>query len=603
MSKKLLAAGMLPWAAFAHAESTTSSVDDTMVVTASRFEQSTQSLTAQVEIVTRQDIDRMQAKTLTDVFRRMTGIQVSQYGGRGQLATLMVRGANSDQVLVLIDGIRFTRAVKGTVDFSQLPLTFVERIEYVRGARASVYGSEAIGGVINIITRANNDTDRATRLTAGVGSRDYVEASGSSGFKVGENGQLNVALGYESDDGYNVHPIQGLNDDDKHGFETKNGLIGYVSKLNQDWTVFANARAFENVYQYDGSWNTTYSYKESTVENYSFAGGVNYESELLSSQIQVSWQDQSDYDYEKKDGKGSTQPEDLEQLNLQWNNQYELSEVVTIGGGADYRKETFIVNASNSDYDRDNLAFYGIALVDFENVFGELGARLDDNEQFGSETTYNFGAGFRLTEELVLKMSYGTAFKAPNLYQLYSSIGNAKLKPESAKSAELSLNGAVQGIYWSVTGYNTKIDDLIEYDFSTFTYHNLDGESTLKGVELTAEFDTGFLSHQLSADFKDPKDEEGNLLPYRAKKSYKYNAIAYFDEFDLSLGYQYIGKRENSGTKLGSYSLLDASVNYFATESVTLNARVDNLLDKEYEMVIGYPAPERTFYVSMDYRF
>ncbi|MEI8608622.1 TonB-dependent vitamin B12 receptor [Enterovibrio sp. Hal110] len=603
MSHKYWVAGMLPMAVFAHAETTTPSIDDTMVVTASRFEQSTQSLTAQVEIVTRQDIDLMQAKSLTDVFRRMTGIQVSQYGGRGQLATLMVRGANSDQVLVLIDGIRFTRAVKGTVDFSQLPLTFVERIEYVRGARASVYGSEAIGGVINIITRANNDTDRATRLTAGVGSRDYVEASGSSGFKVGEHGQLNVALGYESDDGYNVHPIQGLNDGDKHGFETKNGLIGYVSKLNQDWTVFANARAFENVYQYDGSWNTTYSYKESTVENYSFAGGANYESELLSSQIQVSWQDQSDYDYEKKDGKGSTQPEDLEQLNLQWNNQYELSEVVTIGGGADYRKETFIVNASNSDYDRDNLAFYGVALADFENVFGEVGARIDDNEQFGTETTYNFGAGFRLTEELVLKMSYGTAFKAPNLYQLYSSIGNAKLKPESAKSAELSLNGVVQGIYWSVTGYNTKIDDLIEYDFNTYTYHNLDGESTLKGVELTAEFDTGFLSHQLSADFKDPKDEEGNLLPYRAKKSYKYNAIAYFDEFDVSLGYQYIGKRENSGTELSSYSLLDTSVNYFATENVTVNARVDNLLDKDYEMVIGYPAPERTFYVSMDYRF
>ncbi|WP_327790339.1 TonB-dependent receptor plug domain-containing protein, partial [Vibrio anguillarum] len=146
------------------------SADETMVVTANRFEQSTESVIAQVEVVTRQDIARIQAKSLTDVFKRLTGIQVTQNGGRGQQASIFVRGANSDQVLVLIDGIRFARAAKGGVDFSQLPIAFVDRVEYVRGARAAMYGSEAIGGVINIITVVSSDNEE-TVVSAGLGSR------------------------------------------------------------------------------------------------------------------------------------------------------------------------------------------------------------------------------------------------------------------------------------------------------------------------------------------------------------------------------------------------------------------------------------------------
>ncbi|MDF5262253.1 TonB-dependent receptor plug domain-containing protein, partial [Vibrio parahaemolyticus] len=175
------------------------STDETIVVTANRFEQAESRTLADVEVVTRQDIDRIQAKTLPDVLRRLTGIQVSQNGGRGQLASLFVRGTSSDQVLVLVDGVRFARAAKGAVDFNQIPLTYVQRIEYVRGARASLYGSEAIGGVINIITIARAD-EEGTKLSAGLGSLDYQELSVASGIKVTESGQLNIALGSESDD-------------------------------------------------------------------------------------------------------------------------------------------------------------------------------------------------------------------------------------------------------------------------------------------------------------------------------------------------------------------------------------------------------------------
>ena len=179
------------------------SADETMVVTANRFEQSAASTLADVEVVTRQDFKRIQAKTIPDVLRRLTGIQITQNGGRGQLASIFVRGTSSDQVLVLVDGVRFARAAKGAVDFNQIPLSYVQRIEYVRGARASLYGSEAIGGVINIITIARA-TEESTTLSAGLGSLDYQELSLTSGVATSENGQLNLAVSHESDEGYNV---------------------------------------------------------------------------------------------------------------------------------------------------------------------------------------------------------------------------------------------------------------------------------------------------------------------------------------------------------------------------------------------------------------
>lgn len=140
---------------------------ETVVVTANRFEQKASSTLADVEIITRQDIEQTQAKTLPELLRRLTGVQITQNGGRGQLASLFVRGTSSDQVLVLVDGIRFARAAKGAVDFNQIPLTYVDRIEYVRGARASLYGSEAIGGVINIITKARSQ-QQGTTVSAGL---------------------------------------------------------------------------------------------------------------------------------------------------------------------------------------------------------------------------------------------------------------------------------------------------------------------------------------------------------------------------------------------------------------------------------------------------
>ncbi len=214
--------------------------------------------------------------------------------------------------------------------------------------------------------------------------------------------------------------------------------------------------------------------------------------------------------------------------------------------------------------------------------------------------------------EFGVKASFGTAFKAPNLYQQYDpTYGEKDLKPEESDAWELAFSGDVQGVFWSVTGYDYKITNLIDYHPTTYKYLNVDGETHIQGVELVAEFDTGIVQHQLSADYKDAEDDKGHQLQRRAKEMYKWNALVSFDKVDWSVSYQYVGKRPDvdystwpsQDITLSSYSLVDTAVTYYPNESTSISARIDNLFDEEYEMAKGYPAAERAYYLNVGYEF
>lgn len=603
MNQSILAvtvASLLSYTSYSYAQSNTA--DETVVVTANRFEQSQASALSNVEIITRQDIEQTQAKTLPDILRRLTGIQLSQNGGRGQLASIYVRGTNSDQVLVLVDGIRFARAAKGSVDFNQIPLTYVDRIEYIRGARASLYGSEAIGGVINIITVARSQQEE-TKLSAGLGSLDYQELSLRSGVEVAQDGQLNVAVGYESDDGYNVKPQPGVNDGDRHGFESKNALVGYVHDLNQNWSLFANVRAYENIYQYDSSFGS-HQYYEGEKDNIAAALGAKFQSNKLMSELTYSKQKQKEWDYEQKEGKHSGRIGELEQQNVQWTNSYLLSDNIVVAGGVDWRDESYADKVANEEFDRTNSAAFAVVSANVDKATLELSGRADDNEQFGKQYTYSIGAGYEFIPEFGIKSTFGTAFKAPDLYQLndpYS--GNKTLAPEESDAWDITIGGVIQSVRWSVTGYDYKIDNIIEYNFDTYKFANIEGRSHIRGIEVVSEFDTGIVQHQVSAEFKDPEDANGKQLSRRSNEIYKWNALVVFDEVDWSIGYQYIGERPDGSNELPAYSLFDTAVSYYANESTTISARIDNVFDEEFETVKGYPAAERAYYLNVNYAF
>ncbi|KPA54447.1 ligand-gated channel [Photobacterium leiognathi subsp. mandapamensis] len=590
--------------------------DDVMVVTANRFEQPITSVLAPFNVVTRQDIDKVQAKTLTEVISLLPGVQVTQNGGRGQLASIMVRGTNSDQVLVLVDGIRMARAAKGAVDFNQIPLTQVERIEFTRGARAALYGSEAIGGVINIITLADVDTPSKTKLNVGIGSHNYQEASASGAYKVGDNGLLQVAAGYEDDEGYNVKPQPGINDGDKHRFGSRNAMIAYHQRFSDTLKGFVATRWYKNQYQYDSSYvdfftgEPVHQYMQSEPELFDYSAGLDLDLGRYQSKIIADYQHQTNYDYNKAATTlpvVASQDEKFTQRNLQWNNHFTVNENLQLVGGVDWRKESWKDKLSTDAFSRNNTGVYGIGLVNVNDFSLESSLRLDDNQQYGSQFTYNVAGGWYITDEVQLRTSYGTAFKAPNLYQLYSpSYGTDTLSPEKSKNAEIAVEANYSLIDLAVTGYRMEIDNLIGFNNTSWKYYNEPGKSKIKGVEVEADFDTGFLSHQLNFDFKDPRNSKGERLDRREKFSFKWVGTASFGDLDSALTYQYHGKRPDQYGPTGelpAYDTWDLALTYWLQPKLALKGRVANLLDEQYETAGGYEMPGRTYYTSINYQF
>ncbi|GAD28765.1 tonB-dependent vitamin B12 receptor [Photobacterium leiognathi lrivu.4.1] len=591
--------------------------DDVMVVTANRFEQPVTSVLAPFNVVTRQDIDKVQAKTLTEVISLLPGVQVTQNGGRGQLASIMVRGTNSDQVLVLVDGIRMARSVAGSVDFNQIPLTQVERIEFTRGARAALYGSEAIGGVINIITLTGTDTLSKTKLDLGVGSHNYQEANASGAYNIGDKTVLQLAAGYESDDGYNVRPQPGLNDGDKHGFDSRNASLALHHQFNNQLSGYVATRWYKNHYQYDASGfdsevgDVVHKYVQAETEFNDYSAGLEYVQNSYKSSLILDYQKQDNFDYVDKTNVVNRQDQ-YHQRNIQWHNQYQLLSTLSVSGGIDWRQEQWAdFTGFAGDKERDNTGYYAVGLWDYSPVSIETSVRLDDNQQYGTHSTYNIAGGWYLNDNIQLRASYGTAFKAPNLYQLYvksrsswgETIGNPNLKPETSKNIDISLHADYDIGSLAVTVYQMRIDDLITYTGVMPSYENVSGESKIKGIEVEADFDTGIISHQLNFDFKEPRDSKGNQLIRRDKFSFKWVGSASYGDLDTAVTYQYHGKRPDFGSELPAYDTWDLALTYWLQPKLALKGRVANLLDEQYETAGGYEMPGRTYYTSINYQF
>ncbi|STQ74520.1 TonB-dependent receptor domain-containing protein [Grimontia hollisae] len=609
MSKKLLAASMLPWAVFAHAESTPPSVDDTLVVTASRFEQPVSSVLAPVSVLTRSDIEELQANSLVDALKTLPGIEIGQNGGRGQTASIFLRGTNSNHVLVLVDGVRLPRTMLGTIDFNMLPLNTVERIEVIRGSGATVYGSDAIGGVINIITR--NDAE-ATRFSIGGGS--FGSASADVGVTRKVNDSLSVQLmgGLESVDGYNVRPdIAPAND--KHGFESKNASLRLSYAPRENWRSNIIGRWYENEV---GFADYVGAKKYLWVESKAIGADTGFTSGKWNTQARIELGEQKNYDFsEGASPSDETLTSDIRQIYASVATRYRVNEQLAVTGGVDLTSERYLDGNMIAidvvkDNPRENIGVFGLANFNVtDNVLIEGSVRHDENDQFGGNTTGLIAASWKMHDDYRIFSSYGTAFKAPGFDKLYGFGGNVNLKPEESENIEIGLEGNTYNIGWSLNGYINNIDNLITYSgsYPTGTNKNVE-EARIKGIELIADFDLGPVYNQVSLELRDPKDLTKNMqLARRAKEVVKWRTSVWLGDVLLGTQFMYQGERPNfsdgSGGTLSSYSVWDLTAQYDISNNITLGAKVSNLFDKEYETAGDYPAAERAFYVNLNFAY
>ena len=615
MNKSILAiavASLLPATSSLAQEA---AADETMVVTANRFEQVDGAVLAQTVVVTKEDISKLQANSLVDVFRTLPSVEVAQYGGRGQNASFFVRGGSSSQVLVLMDGARMPRGMMGGVDFNSLPVNSIERIEFIRGARASIYGSEAISGVINIITKADVN-ENAVKLYGGFGTNNHYVTSLAALHKIDENQHIKAVVGYEKNDGFNVKPVAGVNDGDEHGFESYNVNVGYQNKLTDTVRAFVNVVAYDNEGEYDNSYAAsqwgpaTHEKKMGRVEFRSVNTNLAYDKGNLSSSLDLTYAEQDNYDYVVGESKKSGAIVSINQVNAAWLNSYRVNEQFSVGGGLDYRREKLDEGYTGFGYyqpeenPREN---YGISIIGqytLDSWTLEASARNDDNSQYGNNTTWQAAVGKIFLENYEIKASHGTAFRAPTFLDLYYPGYEApNLKAEDSENTELTLEGSHSYLDWSVTGYINKINNMLMWQGSGMT--NI-GEAEIKGIELGLGFDTSIVTHQFYLDWKDPVDKSNGKeqqLAYRSKQGAKWNAFAEFGDWIFGSQYLYQGERFNGDTRLASYSLWNFTAEYAVSPDLKLKGKLSNAFDKEYEMYSGYATPGREYFVSASYQF
>ncbi|HBK46046.1 MAG TPA: TonB-dependent vitamin B12 receptor [Xanthomonadaceae bacterium] len=583
-----------------------------VVVTASRTAQTQDQTLAPVSVIDRAEIERRQVASLPDLLRGEAGVSLASNGGPGKATSLFLRGTESDHVLVLIDGVRVGSATSGGAALQDIPLEQVERIEIVRGPFSSLYGSEAIGGVIQVFTRrpqgpfaptfsAAAGSDNARRYSAGVAGR-------SQGVDLGEHGGwYSVNAVHDETDGINAYlnTASGSYDPDRDGYRNDSLSVQGGWRFNRQWDADAQALRAQSRNEYDGSalgGNLSKGVQQVAGARVRYAPSQT----LKFTASAGSSQDLSDayYDgaylstFDTRRALGSLQADIGAGPGL-----------LTVG--FDWQRDRI---ASSEAYAEDTRINRG-GFAQWQQGFGaqslQASVRRDDNSQFGGETTGSVLWGWDFAQGLRLTASYGTAFKAPTYNELYyPDYGNPLLQPESSRSVELGLRGEHAWGDWSLNAFQTRVDDLIAYDATLGPFggpNNID-KARIRGAE--AGYDTTVAGWALRArlTWLDPRADgggnDGRWLPRRSRQSGRVDADRRFGDFSVGASVYASGERYDdlaNANRLPGYGLLDLRVAYQVGSAWNVGLSANNVFDRDYQTARWYAQPGRNYLLTLRY--
>lgn len=568
---------------------------ETTIVTATRTEQSVADILAPVTVFERADIERIQPNDLQELLSRAVGVSFVRNGGRGASTSLFVRGNQSNHTLVMIDGVRIGSATNGAPALTNLPPELIERVEIVRGSRSSLYGSEAIGGVINIITRKYHDTKGIQpMLQVGVGTQGTrkVLAALSGG---NEQTQANISILREETDGVdNTSSRAGVAGDDD-AFEQTAVNASFSHKINDKAELFA---FYQN------------SQTESDYDNNCRAGGVTYTcSPYTDGEVSIAnirgefrplgnWlltlsvgesKDESTIDYHYVDPaavgvSGDTFDTTRRIYSLQ--NDWMLGEHHILTVGAERSLDHVESNLSYGEVNRGNKGGYAQWQGDYGVVDALVGFRKDDNDQFGKNETKNISLGFDLDDEIKIIASYGEGYNAPTFNDLYYPFyGVSTLNPETSQNLELELRGNQRWGSWSATRFENDVDNLIQYNPATFGPDQIEG-AKIKGWEFSVSSAIQEWSIDANISLLDATDAKTGLdLRRRADKQANLDVGREWQQWSVNGSLRLVSSRFEdtaNNDELGGYGLVDSTVSYRVNEQVKLQLALKNIFDKEY---------------------
>jgi len=610
----------------AHAFGQESPQLDEIVVTATRSETALTEVGSSITVISRDEIEQRQKPFVLDLLRTVPSLDVVQNGGPGGTTAVFIRGASSTHTLVLMDGVRMNDpSAMGTLfDFANLTTNNIERIEVLRGPQSTLYGSDAIGGVINIITRRGEGR--------------------ASGFVSAEGGSFGTALEKAAISGgadmfrYSL----GLSRQDTEGISSAGKNYGNHEKDGYHATSVSTRLGITPSRKLDVDCIIRYLDTKADMDNGGGTGQDDPNSVVRSEQLFVRgqgrlslfddfWEQKmgisfSNLEREFRNDTDTSHPTDMDRSNyhgdslaFDWQHILRLHKTNTVTLGVETREDKahsdYYSESSYGSYSsvfpKESDRITGYYLQDrislWDSLFTTLGVRLDDHSRFGTEVTYRFTSSYLIKQSSTrLKGSYGTGFKAPSLYQLYEpTYGNQALNPEKSTGWDIGveqalINGSMElGATW----FSNDFENLIEFDSSASKYKNT-ARAESYGVELTAVV-TPIDDLTLHAGYTWTKTEDrstGKELLRRPENKFSLDANYRFNKKgNVNLGIAYVGSRfdnaynpityATSRVELGGYLLVNLAASYDVTKWLQVFARVDNLLDREYEEVYGYGTP------------
>lgn len=586
--------------------------NDAVVVTAARVEQPVSEVIGAVSVITRKDIEQRGVHSVQDLLRGETGLSVANTGGLGKLSNVFLRGADAEQLLVLVDGVRVGSASSGTTPFEYLPVDQIERVEIIRGPRSSLYGSDAIGGVIQIFTRRGT----GPAFNVGVGSHETSSVSASFG-AAGERSWLSVAANRIATEGYNScagapFPDGGgcfTNEPDRDGYENASGTL----RAGHRWSageIEATALYASGRNEYDGTFANETDFVERVV---TLRGRLNAtERWSISALAGVSNDDQDNFldDPASTDGRVLASRFETERRNVSLQSDFVLSATHAFTVGVDYYDDRVHGTTEFEARSRDNLG----AFAQYQAVLGAhrllASARYDDNEQFGSYETGSLAWKWMLDEHWSLSAAWGTAFGAPTFNDLYfPGFSNPELDPETSRSYEVGIGWTSTPVQIAFTAYERHVDDLIVYDASIFAPNNLN-TARIRGAELDVDASLGPWRMSLGYSGIDPRnrtrgDDFDNFLPRRSRHAGHFELGRTFGALDARARVTAEGSRFDDVAnthRLGSFAILDLVVDYALNDAWSVQGKLGNVFDRDYRTVRLYNQDGRTFFVSLRYR-
>ncbi len=573
------------------------------ISSATKSNQSIKDVTSNVEVITSEELEEKHIKTVLEALKTR-GISTTQSGGIGQQSSLFLRGFSSGNTLVLIDGISYNdpTTTEGQANLEHLMISDIERIEIIKGAQSGIWGANAVAGVINIITKKASQELR-TNANIEFGSNNTKNYQFSISQKVDK---LSYYLGgnYTKTDGISARTPYNMNPKnyEKDGYKNKtiNAKIGYdIDDNNQ---IGFNITDIDAKAEFDR--NIPDDNKDELIQKNRLYG-INY----------IFTTDK--YDITAKYEKTKFKKEDPT-APMFWTPEFEGTvDKYILNTKINYLQDSFVLIGADKQISKDkindntleNKGLFATNSNQFGNLILSESLRYDKFDKFQNKTTGKIGAKYFFNDDINLSANYGTAYKAPALYELYDGFsGNINLKPSEVKSKDISIEYK----NLKLTYFTNKITNEILYSSTLWAYYNENGTSKIKGYEISFNneiyedllFGANYIKY-------DAKDKDGYQLAKRPK--YVLGAsLDYYGISSLHLGInaKHIGKRveytwgtHNISEQTGKYTLIDTVANYDITKNLKTYLKIDNITDRIYQETAGYATYGRVYKVGLNAKF